>query len=189
MIKSIVSLHNKILHFKGPLFGNGKCVIFRSSDGNISPPVELLVIGEGPGYYESIEGKPFVGRSGKELDKMLDFIGLNYAITNVVKYRPTDSTGKDRKPTQDEVIGWTPILEKQIQLYKPKRILVLGDTALKCLFPDIKTTITNAANEHVILYYNKIPTFVYFHPSYLIRNNYDWEKDIKAIKNNMLKMV
>jgi len=188
MNDEIKKLHDEILNYKGPLYGSGKCVIFRSKDGDINPPIELLVIGEAPGYYESLSGVPFVGKAGKELDKILEFLGFNYVITNVVKYRPTDENGNDRKPTPQEVESWLPFLEKQNSLYKPKIILLLGDTALKAV---LKTTmsITQASKSLKTFYHNKIPTFVYFHPSYLVRNGYDWTPEIEKLKDLMKKYI
>jgi len=188
MNDEIKNLHDKILNYKGALYGSGKCVIFRSKDGDINPPVELLVIGEAPGYYESISGVPFVGKAGKELDKILDFLGFNYVITNVVKYRPTDENGQDRKPTQEEVESWLPLLEEQISLYKPKVILLLGDTALKAVLK-LNMSITQVSKSFKTFYHQKIPTFVYFHPSYLVRNNYDWKSDIEKLKDLMKKYI
>ncbi len=188
MNEDIVKLHKEIEEFRGPLYGSGKCVIYRSKTGDINPPVQLLVIGEAPGYYESISGVPFVGKSGKELDKILDVLGFDYVITNVVKYRPVSETGMDRKPTDEEVQAWLPLLQKQIELYKPKAILALGDTAMKAL-TNTKMPITYVVKTKTLFYYNKIPVFVYFHPSFLVRTGYDWSKDIQDIKKRLAKII
>ncbi len=188
MNDEIIKLHKEIEEFHGPLYGSGKCVIFRSKTGDINPPIQLLVVGEAPGYYESVSGIPFVGKSGKELDKILDFLGFDYVITNVVKYRPVDEFGKDRKPTEEEIQAWLPFLKKQIDLYKPKAILALGDTAFKSLI-NTKNSITNVSKSKQMFYYNKIPLLAYFHPSFIVRNAYDWSQDFIEIKNTLEKVI
>lgn len=188
MNDEILNLHKEIEDFRGPLYGSGKCVIFRSKTGDIDPPIQLLVVGEAPGYYESISGTPFVGKSGKELDKILDFLGFDYVIINVVKYRPVDEKGIDRKPTDDEVNAWLPFLERQIALYKPKAILALGDTALKSLI-NTKSSITSISKSKTMFYYNKIPLLAYFHPSFIVRNAYDWHSDFVRIKTILGKVI
>jgi DNA polymerase len=188
MNNEIIKLHKEIEEFKGPLYGSGKCVIFRSKTGDINPPIQLLVVGEAPGYHESVSGIPFVGKSGKELDKILDVLDFDYVITNVVKYRPVDESGLDRKPTDEEVQAWFPLLQKQIKLYKPKAILALGDTAMKAL-TKTKIPITYVVKMRFVFYYDKIPVFVYFHPSFILRTGYDWSKDIDFLKQELSKVI
>jgi uracil-DNA glycosylase family 4 len=100
------------------------------SDG--SPNAKIMIIGEGPGASEDIEGKPFVGRAGKLLDKMLEAIKLDREkvyITNVVNYRPPEN----RKPTEDEIDRYFPYLKNHIEIINPKIILLLGSTALNAI--------------------------------------------------------
>ena len=100
------------------------------SDGN--PSAKIMIVGEGPGANEDKEGKPFVGRAGKLLDKMLDAIKLNRSnvyISNVVNYRPP----MNRKPTDEEIKRYLPFLNKHIEIINPKILLLLGSTALNAL--------------------------------------------------------
>ena len=93
------------------------------SDGN--PYAQIMIIGEGPGANEDKEGKPFVGRAGQLLDKMLLSINLdrkNVYITNVVNYRPPEN----RKPTEEEIARYLPYLTKHIEIINPKILLLLG---------------------------------------------------------------
>ena len=87
---------------------------------------DVLVVGEGPGGDEDIQGLPFVGKAGQYLDKWLDAIGLsrhtNCFIGNVVKCRPP----MNRDPQPDEIELCIPFLERQIALLKPKFILTVG---------------------------------------------------------------
>lgn len=129
------------------------------------PPV--LVIGEAPGYDEDIQGRPFVGASGKLLDKMLSAIGLsrteNCFITNIVKCRPPEN----RNPAKNEIIACSHFLEEQIRFISPKMILLLGSVALKSLF----NTELGISHLHgkIFYYHDKIPTIATYHPSALLR--------------------
>lgn len=129
------------------------------------PPI--LVIGEAPGYDEDVQGRPFVGASGKLLDKMLAAIGLsrteNCFITNIVKCRPPEN----RNPAKDEIIACSHFLEEQIRLLSPKMILLLGSVALKTLF----NTSLGISHLHgkLFYYHDEIPTIATYHPSALLR--------------------
>ena len=94
------------------------------------PVSSLFVIGEAPGSDEDAAGEPFVGRSGKMLDKLLEGAKIKrhqVFITNAVKCRPTQNDGKkNRTPTVDECESCRPWLYKEIELVKPKVIITLG---------------------------------------------------------------
>jgi DNA polymerase len=95
-----------------------------------APTARLMLIGEAPGRDEDLEGKPFVGRAGKLLDKMLAAIGLGEAdvhITNIVYWRPPGN----RTPTPQEAQVCRPFLERQIELVGPQFIALLGGAAAK----------------------------------------------------------
>ena len=140
-----------------------KNVVF--GEGN--PKSEVMFIGEGPGEQEDIQGKPFVGRSGQLLDKMLGAIDLyrdkNIYIANIVKCRPPKN--RDPLPSeQDLCINW---LNKQIELINPKIIVALGRiAAMRFVKPDIKIT-----KEHGIFYDRNGTIFMAtLHPAALLRN-------------------
>ncbi len=93
----------------------------------------LMLIGEAPGRDEDLEGKPFVGRAGQLLDKMLAAIGLSEAdvhITNIVYWRPPGN----RTPTPQEALACRPFLDRQIELVKPEFVVAVGGSATKELF-------------------------------------------------------
>ena len=95
-----------------------------------SAHARLMIVGEAPGRDEDLEGKPFVGRAGQLLDKMLAAIGLMEAdvhITNVVYWRPPGN----RTPTPQETLACRPFLERQIELVKPEFVVALGGSAAK----------------------------------------------------------
>ena len=91
-----------------------------------------MIIGEGPGAQEDIQGKPFVGRAGKLLDKMLEAIQLDRTkvyISNVVNFRPPEN----RRPTEIEIQRYLPYLKNHIEIINPKILILLGSTALNAL--------------------------------------------------------
>jgi len=128
---------------------------------------EIMCIGEGPGYYEDLQGRPFVGKSGQLLDKILEVCGFNRRehvfIGNIVKCRPPNN----RDPLPEERETCIPFLYKQIELIDPKIIILLGATALKGLI-DPNARITKVRGEW-LTWQNRLimPTF---HPSALLRN-------------------
>ncbi len=102
------------------------------------PPV--MLIGEAPGEQESLQGRPFVGKAGKNLDGFLQVLELNREdiyITNVVKIRPTKVSDKgrvsNRPPNKEELALFTPYLMEEILLVQPRMIVTLGNVALKAL--------------------------------------------------------
>lgn len=98
--------------------------------GKGSSDADIFFIGEAPGKKEDEEGIPFVGRSGQELDKQLQAIGLSLDdiyIANILKYRPP----KNRNPSKEEIIAHTPYLIEQINIIQPKFIVTLGNYATK----------------------------------------------------------
>ena len=112
---------------------NAKNIVF--GDGNITS--KIMIIGEGPGANEDLEGKPFVGRAGKLLDKMLEAIQLNRTkvyITNVVNYRPPEN----RKPSDKEIERYFPYLKSHIEIINPKILILLGSTALNTIIGNEK---------------------------------------------------
>ena len=132
-----------------------------------NPNSNVMFIGEGPGEQEDLQGLPFVGRSGKLLDKMLQAVDLdrnkNIYIANIVKCRPPQN--RDPLPQeQDCCIDW---LRNQTILMKPKIIVCLGRiAAMKIINPNIK--ITKQHGEFVEK--NGILMMATLHPAALLRN-------------------
>ena len=159
------------------------------SDGN--PYAQIMIIGEGPGANEDKEGKPFVGRAGKLLDKMLEAIRLdrkNVYISNVVNFRPP----MNRKPTDVEIKRYLPFLVKHIELIKPKILLLLGSTALNALIGD-EVVISKARGKWVNKKIGNVKPEIIasFHPAFLMRQpdqkKYAWE-DLKMIRKKMSEL-
>lgn len=155
------------------------CTLCRSRTktvfGSGDHQAKWLFVGEGPGYYEDLEGSPFVGVSGKLLDNMLAAISLarhsNAFITNIVKCRPTDDEGKDRPPTLEEATACRPYLERQIALLKPEVIVALGKTAAFGLldqnWSDAKSSLSDVRGK--VHAHAAIPMVATYHPAYLLR--------------------
>ena len=102
--------------------------------GDGSPSSEIMFVGEGPGYYEDVQGLPFVGQAGQLLNELLAEIGLKREevyITNVVKCRPP----KNRDPQPDEIGECSKYLDRQIELIDPKVIVTLGRYSMGRFFP------------------------------------------------------
>lgn len=131
-----------------------------------NPQASLLVIGEGPGANEDLQGEPFVGRAGKLLDNMLLSIGLKREqiyIANIVKCRPPGN----RDPLPEETASCTPYLQKQIELINPDVILAVGKIAAHYLLNSQSPLNRLRGNWHT--YRNK-PLLITYHPAYLLRS-------------------
>ena len=152
------------------------------SDGN--PNSKIMVIGEGPGANEDLEGVPFIGKTGELLDKMLLSIGLdrdNIYITNVVNYRPPEN----RSPTKEEIDRYLPYLTRHIEIIDPKILILLGSSALNALIGDEKK-ISEIRGKWINKKIGKCSTsvIVSFHPAFLMR-----QPDQKAMSWIDLKMI
>ncbi len=127
----------------------------------------VMFIGEGPGQNEDEQGKPFVGRGGMLLDKMLDAVDLsrekNVFIANMVKCRPP----QNRDPMPDEMEACLPYLREQVRLIRPKIIVCLGRIAAQRLIsPDFKVT-----KQHGEFYdKNGVLMMATLHPAAILRN-------------------
>jgi DNA polymerase len=141
--------------------------------GEGDPCAEVMVIGEGPGETEDKLGRPFVGRAGALLEKMLLAIGLERGdvfICNTVKCRPTFDDGvrlRNRPPMPDEMANCRPYLDEQIAIIQPRAILCLGAPSIKS-FLGPKFSITRQRGQ----WFDGpggIPLIATFHPAYILR--------------------
>ena len=131
------------------------------------PHPDVLVIGEGPGYDEDMQGRPFVGKAGILLDKMLAAINLsrttNCFIANIVKCRPP----QNRDPFPEEEEACFSFLEAQIKVLKPKMILCMGRISGQKMLNTQEPVGKLRGN---FFEYNGIPLMITYHPSALLRN-------------------
>ena len=141
--------------------------------GEGDPCARLMVVGEGPGETEDQLGRPFVGRAGQLLDRMLLAIGFareDVFICNTVKCRPTLDDGvrlRNRAPSPEEMANCRPYLDQQIEIVRPHAILCLGAPSAKS-FLGPKFSITKQRG----LWFEGpagIPLMAIFHPAYILR--------------------
>jgi len=165
-IQKLEKLKKKILEIKNcDLKKNATNVVF--GDGNIN--ANIMIVGEGPGAQEDIIGKPFIGRAGKLLDKMLESINLDRKkvyISNIVNYRPPEN----RRPTDLEISRYLPYIQKHIEIINPKILFLLGSTALNALIGDEKV-ISVARGKWIQKEIGTIKPWIIvsFHPAFLMR--------------------
>lgn len=125
----------------------------------------ILIIGEGPGFYEDQQGLPFVGRSGKLLDELLAAVPLSREdvfITNVVKCRPPDN----RDPFPEEVAACRPYLERQMELLDPRVVVTLGRHSFLRFYPEGRIS----KDHGKILEWEGRILFPLYHPAAGLRN-------------------
>lgn len=187
-IKTLEQLRAAVEAFEGcTLKAHATRTVF--SDGN--PQAKIVLIGEAPGAQEDAVGKPFVGRSGQLLDKMLAAIGLDrhsegansVYITNTVFWRPEDN----RTPTPAETLSCRPFLMKHLELLRPEIIVLVGGTAVKSV---LQTTDGIGKFRSRWLGFDVpgvglVPTLATFHPAYLLRNppaKKDAWEDLKMLR-------
>jgi uracil-DNA glycosylase len=138
------------------------------ADGN--PAARIMLVGEAPGRDEDIQGKPFVGKSGQLLDRMLAAIGLdrsNVYIANTVPWRPPGN----RTPTPEETAECLPFIRRQIELAGPDLLVLVGGQAAKAIL-DTPTGILQLRGtwtEAVISPGLTLPVLPTLHPAYLLR--------------------
>ena len=135
--------------------------------GKGNESAQVVIIGQGPGEQEDITGLPFVGRAGKMLDTALSSVDIDPLedcyITNIVKCRPPNN----RKPSAVESEACMPWLNEQINLLKPKIIILAGSTAVQS-FLGIDEPISKIRGQWIEK--DNIKYMPIFHPSYLLRN-------------------
>jgi uracil-DNA glycosylase len=150
------------------------------TDGN--QKARIMFVGEAPGADEDIQAKPFVGRAGQLLTKIIEAIGLNreeVLIGNVNRCRPPGN----RPPTHEEAAMCKPFLLREIAVARPEVIVVLGNTAMKNLL-DLKEGITRVRGHFQD--YKGVKVMPTFHPAYLLRDpskkRETWD-DLKKVRD------
>ncbi len=154
--------------------------------GEGSPEARVVFVGEGPGAEEDRTGRPFVGRAGELLTKMIEAVGWRrdeVYICNVVKCRPPGN----RTPELEEVATCRPFLEKQIRAISPRAIVTLGKPAASTLLGR-SVAITRARG--IWEEWNGIPLMPTFHPAYILRqytreNRQAVWDDLKAVRDRV----
>ncbi len=172
-------LENRVLNCqKCDLAKTRTKVVFGAGNRN----ADLLFVGEAPGQQEDLQGKPFVGRAGQLLDKILAAIHLERQevfIANILKCRPPGN----RTPSSSEIENCEPYLQRQIELIRPALIVCLGLTAARTLLR-VETNLRDMRGN--VYNYHGVDLMVTYHPAALLRNEglkkFAWE-DFKKIRN------
>ncbi|HTL30877.1 MAG TPA: uracil-DNA glycosylase family protein [Tepidisphaeraceae bacterium] len=137
----------------------------RTVFGEGDPGAKIFFIGEGPGENEDLSGRPFVGRAGQLLDKMINAMGLKREqvfIANIVKCRPPNN----REPAPDEVATCTPYLERQLEIIRPQVIVTLGRPAASHM---LQTKVAMGKIRGQWQSWRGIKLMPTFHPAYVLR--------------------
>lgn len=171
----------------GVMPGRENALVF--GEGPLHP--KLMLIGEAPGEQETLMGRPFVGKAGKNLDHFLELAGMRREeiyISNAVKIRPT-KTGKtgrisNRPPTKEEIALFRPWLLREIDLVAPQVIATLGNVPLFAVTGDRRLTIGEAHGRVMEAGETGRRLFALYHPASLIYNRAlepVYEQDVRAL--------
>ncbi|MBI5179911.1 MAG: uracil-DNA glycosylase [Nitrospirae bacterium] len=156
--------------------------------GSGNEKAEIVFVGEAPGGDEDIQGKPFVGKAGQLLTKIIEAMGLkreDVYIANIIKCRPPNN----RNPLEDEISACEPFLKEQLRIINPMIICALGTFAAQTLLKT-KEKITSLRGKFYT--YEGIKLMPTFHPAYLLRNpndkKYTWE-DVQKIMAEHKRLI
>src|SRR3989344_240739 len=191
--KLLDEIKEEILNDDLPLKETATNLVF----GKGNPEAEILFVGEAAGKNEDLQGMPFVGAAGKNLDKLLAGVGLsleNVYVANILKYRPPEN----RPPNTDEIKAHTPWLIEQIKVIRPKVICSLGNYATKFFLAGLNPEgmekqpgITSLHGKVRMIEFDgmKIKLIPLFHPAAIIYNRSlikEWDKDMEIVKKEII---
>lgn len=149
-----------------------KCSLYKNATnpvpGEGNPEAEIMFIGEGPGFNEDQQGRPFVGQAGKLLDELLSSIKVarsDVFIANVVKHRPPEN----REPMPQEIEACKEFLDKQIEIIQPKIIVTLGRFSMERFIPGAKISQIHGLARFSEIGGRKIIIIPMFHPAAALR--------------------
>lgn len=147
--------------------------------GEGSPDCDVMFIGEAPGFHENQQGRPFVGRAGQLLNKLIEEVGWrreDVYITNIVKRRPPEN----RDPLPDEIETYQPYLTRQIEIISPKIIATLGRFSMNYFFPTAKIS----RDQGKIFWLDEKLVMPIYHPAAALRS----PLLVDEIRKNLLKL-
>ena len=187
-------LHQALRAFiAGVMPGRENALVF--GEGPQKP--KLMLIGEAPGEQETLQGRPFVGKAGQNLDHFLALAGLRREeiyISNAVKLRPTKTgqTGRlsNRPPTKDEIALFRPWLLREIAEVAPQMIATLGNVPLRAV-TGRSLTIGEVHGQVIDAGETGLPLFALYHPASLIYNralSEVYEQDVRALAQRLMTL-
>lgn len=183
----MTELQQKLLAEAADVY-SGHTIVY--GEGDIH--AKLMMIGEAPGGDEEKQGRPFVGKAGKNLSSFLEVVGLvreEIYITNVVKLRPTKESPKtkrlvNRPPSKDEIAFFLPYLQQEIAQIAPQWIVTLGNVPLRAVTNDAKANIGDYHGKAVALAEGQ-KLFPLYHPAAVIYNrdlNEVYQQDLQTLR-------
>ena len=187
-------LHQALRAFiAGVMPGRENALVF----GEGPKHAKLMLIGEAPGEQETLQGRPFVGKAGQNLDHFLALAGLSREeiyISNAVKLRPT-KTGKtgrlsNRPPTKDEIALFRPWLMREIEEVAPGMIATLGNVPLRAV-TGRSLSIGEVHGQVLDAGETGLPLFALYHPASLIYNRSltdVYEQDVRALAQRLKEL-
>lgn len=188
-------LSNVFVQLKMDLEAQGYDEPIVPGDGKIN--AQVILLGEAPGKDEVAQGKPFVGKAGKNLDEFIERTGLARAdlyITNVVKFRPytIGPTGRkrNRPPTKREIALCSECLRCEVEIVQPKVIVTLGNTALQAAAANTHTI--GAVHGQALAGKWQTPVFALYHPASVIYNQSlidTYYSDLNELKNYLQQSI
>ena len=174
--KELEKLKREIEADKGlPLFGKANLVF-----GEGDPDAKIVFIGEAPGFHEDKHQRPFVGRAGQLLNKMLLDLGWkreSVYITNIVKRRPPEN----RDPFPEEIEAYKPYLKQQLAIIQPKIIATLGRFSMNYFLPKAKISLDHGK----VAEFKKCVVYPLYHPAAALRSTNvlkELDKDFKGLR-------
>jgi DNA polymerase len=160
------ALKQKMLKDKNlPLRGGATNLVFGEGNSNAA----FLFIGEGPGYWEDVKGRPFVGNAGAFLNQLINIMGKernDVFITNVVHFRPPEN----RDPEPDEMKAFKPYLDRMIEIIDPAVIITLGRFSMAKFLPGTRISSVHGKPHIVNWKDNRIIVVPMYHPAAGLRN-------------------
>jgi DNA polymerase len=162
--------------------------------GEGNPQSKIMFVGEAPGYWEDVKGKPFVGAAGKFLDTLLAIVGFlrdDVFIGNVLKCRPP----RNREPMPNEIQTCTPYLDRQIRIIQPKFIVTLGNYSTAYIFSKANLPFSSITQVHGKIYEASVlgvsvTIFPTFHPAaalYSAKYKEELTNDFQKLKSELTK--
>lgn len=179
--KQLSDLREKMLHDESlPLKGGATNLVF--GEGN--PNANIFFLGEGPGYWEDIKARPFVGNAGALLNQLLYLIKVpreEVFITNVVCYRPPNN----RDPEPSEIEAFQKYIDEMIKIIEPKLIVTLGRFSMGKFLPSARITSVHGKNFRVNWNGKEIAVVPMYHPAAALRS----AEIMGQIKADFLKLL
>lgn len=151
-----------------------KCLLYKNATnpvpGEGNPNAEIIFVGEGPGYFEDLQGRPFVGQAGKLLDELLQSIKLprqEVFIANIIKHRPSGN----RDPRPEEIKACEPFLDEQIKVISPKIIVTLGRFSMAKFLPGEYISRVHGQARYVDFAGRRYIVIPLYHPAAALRSD------------------